>query len=97
VEALDGHVEENCSELGAEFRAFEGPRRGEGRLGSGPDGESEPSPVGVATERAAQESRLVVGELDLHTLVECPERRLVDARRQPKCQDLEHGVDATVR
>lgn len=97
MEALDVDVGHDGSELGAERRSLEVGGGRECGLGIGPDGEHEPSTVGVATERAAHEAGLLVGELHLDTLIELPERRLVDPWGQPKRQDLEHDLDATVR
>ncbi len=71
--------------------------RRERGLGVGPDREDEPAAVIVTTERAADESGLLVRELDLDPLVDRPECGLVDIGRQAKREDLEHGDDATVR
>ena len=94
-----GHMRQSHqrSELTAQVGLVEDVLRRECRLRVGPDREGEPPTVVVAAECSTDESGLLICELDLDPFVERPEGVRVDAGREAKCQDLEHGVDATVR
>jgi hypothetical protein len=94
---FDDSIGHQASELASERGFLEALSRSTRRLRVGPHREDEPPAVVVAPEGSSHESALLVRELDLHQLVDRPEGGLVDAGGQPKCQYLEHAVDATVR